>query len=139
VGTTDSELAFCYMLETLRLAFPHGEPDLAALRAAIQKVTQQLAQHGLFNYLLSNGEYLFAHCADKLCYVLRHAPFADAHLIDQDVTVEFSELTTPDDKVAVIATLPLTDNEAWAVMEPGEFAVFQHGAPVAACDPSFPT
>jgi glutamine amidotransferase len=46
--------------------------------------------------------------------------------------VDFSELTTPDDKVAVIATLPLTDNEAWAVMAPGEFAVFQHGAPVAA-------
>ena len=132
VGTTDSELAFCYLLETLRIAFPQGEPELAALRAAIEKVTQQLAQHGLFNYLLSNGEYLFAHCADKLCYVLRHAPFADAHLIDQDVTVDFSELTTPDDKVAVIATLPLTDNEAWAVMEPGEFAVFQHGAPVAA-------
>jgi len=33
VGTTDSELAFCYLLETLRLAFPHGEPGLAALRA----------------------------------------------------------------------------------------------------------
>ena len=54
-----------------------------------------IAQHGRFNYLLSNGEYLFAHCADKLCYILRHAPFAQAHLIDQDVTVDFSALTTP--------------------------------------------
>ena len=132
VGRTDSELAFCYLLETLCRAFPRRQPDLAALRTAIQQVTRQLAQYGVFNYLLSNGEYLFAHCADRLCYVLRHAPFAEAHLIDQDVTVDFRELTTPDDKVAVIATLPLTDNEAWLVMQPGELLVFQHGAPIAA-------
>ena len=132
VGKTDSELAFCHVLESLRAEFPQGEPDFAALHAAIQRITRELASHGAFNYLLSNGEYLFAHCADKLCYVLRHAPFARAHLIDQDVTVDFNELTTPDDKVAVIATLPLTDNEAWTAMQPGELLVFRHGAPVAA-------
>jgi Cd2+/Zn2+-exporting ATPase len=37
----------------------------------------------------------------------------------------------PDDKVAVIATQPLTDNETWAAMRPGELLVFQHGEPVA--------
>ncbi len=131
VGGTDSERAFCRLLETLRTAFPRGQPDSASLRAAIAQVTGELAQHGLFNYLLSNGETLFAHCADKLCYVLRHAPFADAHLIDQDVSVDFSELTTPDDKVAVIATVPLTDNEVWTAMQPGQLLMFRHGAPVA--------
>jgi glutamine amidotransferase len=132
VGRTDSELAFCHLLETLRAAFPRGQPDRAALLALIQQITRQVMQHGPLNYLLSNGEYLFAHCADKLCYILRRAPFARAHLIDQDVTVDFSELTTPDDRVAVIATLPLTDNEVWTVMQPGELLVFEHGAPVAA-------
>jgi glutamine amidotransferase len=127
VGQTDSELAFCYLLETLRTAFPQGRPAIAELLTVVREVTQRLASHGIFNYLLSDGEYLFAHCADKLCYIQRRAPFTHAHLVDEDVTVDFSELTTPNDKVAVIATLPLTDNETWVPMVPGELLVFQHG------------
>jgi predicted glutamine amidotransferase len=127
VGTTDSERAFCYMLEQLRERFPLGEPPLQECFAVLREMTQELRQHGRFNYLLSNGEYLVAHCTDNLCYVLRHAPFAPAHLIDDDVTVDFSALTTPHDKVAVIATTPLTDNEQWTRMNAGELLVFQHG------------
>ncbi|MBI4205278.1 MAG: class II glutamine amidotransferase [Betaproteobacteria bacterium] len=130
VGTTDSELAFCYLLEVLRTQFPDRQPVLDQLFPLLREVTGKLARHGLFNYLLSNGEYLVAYCADHLSYILRHAPFTQAHLIDQDVTVDFSALTTPDDKVAVIATEPLTDNEIWTPMQPGELQVFQHGAPV---------
>lgn len=132
VGTTDSERAFCYMLEQLRLRHPDGEPPVADIFSTIVELTHELARHGRFNYLLSNGEFLITHCTDRLCYVLRHAPFAQAHLIDQDVTVDFSALTTPDDKVAVIATAPLTDNEKWIEMRPGELLMFQHGEPVIA-------
>jgi len=45
--------------------------------------------------------------------------------------VDFSALTTPADKVAVIATTPLTDNEEWTRMRPGELLAFQHGKAVA--------
>jgi predicted glutamine amidotransferase len=130
VGTTDTERAFCYMLEQLRQRFPERQPPLAAAFDLLCELTRDIAQHGRFNYLLSNGEYLIAHCADKLCYILRHAPFAQAHLIDQDVTVDFSALTTPEDKVAVIATTPLTDNEHWTEMAAGQLIAFEHGAPV---------
>lgn len=129
VGTTDSERAFCHILETLRSQFPHGSPQLEALYGAVKGVTQELAQNGMFNYLLCNGEYLFAHCADQLSYVLRRAPFGRAHLKDQDITVDFSRLTTPNDRVAVIATLPLTDNETWTEMAPGELLLFKDGEP----------
>ena len=127
VGTTDSERAFCYILESLRRRFPADQPPLAQCFEVVRDLTRELAQRGRFNYLLSNGEYLIAHCTDKLCYILRHAPFAQAHLIDDDVTVDFSALTTPDDKVAVIATTPLTDNEQWTTMKPGQIMAFQHG------------
>jgi glutamine amidotransferase len=127
VGTTDSERAFCYILETLRQRFPREQPPLKECFAVVSDLTQELRQFGRFNYLLSNGEYLIAHCADNLCYILRHAPFAQAHLIDEDVTVDFSALTTPHDKVAVIATTPLTDNETWTPMQPGQLLAFQHG------------
>jgi glutamine amidotransferase len=128
VGTTDSERAFCYMLEGLRRQSPDEQPPLERCFSTLGDITRELAGHGRFNYLLSNGEYLIAHCADNLCYILRHAPFAQAHLIDDDVTVDFSALTTPDDKVALIATTPLTDNETWTEMRPGELLAFQHGS-----------
>jgi predicted glutamine amidotransferase len=132
VGTTDSERAFCYMLERLREQCPSPQPTLNECFPVLRDITSELSQHGRFNYLLSNGSYLIAHCSDNLCYVLRHAPFAPAHLIDQDVTVDFSALTTPDDKVAVIATTPLTDNEKWIEMRPGQLLAFQHGELVLA-------
>jgi glutamine amidotransferase len=127
VGTTDSERAFCYLLEALRRRFPDKQPPLEQCFEAVCEVTREVAKHGRFNFLLSNGEYLMAHCSDNLCYVLRHAPFANAHLIDDDVTVDFRALTTPDDKVAVIATTPLTDNERWAKLKPTELVAFHHG------------
>lgn len=130
VGTTDSERAFCYLLERLRAHFPHAQPTLDQCFTVLRTLTQEIAQHGRFNYLLSNGEYLIAHCHDTLCYILRHAPFAQAHLIDEDVTVDFNALTTPQDKVAVIATTPLTDNEQWTAMQPGQLIAFQHGVAV---------
>jgi glutamine amidotransferase len=127
VGATDSELAFCYMLQNLQAAFPRGQPPFAELYATLQELTTALDRHGRFNYLLSNGEVLFAHCFDKLSYILRRAPFATAHLVDEDMTVDFSQLTTANDKVAVIATTPLTDNENWTTIPAGALLVFCDG------------
>ncbi len=130
VGQTDSERAFCWMLQQLRGRSPSARPPLAQLRGWLAEITAQIATHGEFNFLLSNGDGLFVHCATRLSYVVRQAPFTVAHLKDQDVTVDFSQVTTPDDRVAVIATLPLTDNEEWTTIEPGSLLLFVDGAPV---------
>jgi predicted glutamine amidotransferase len=132
VGTTDTETAFCHLLETLRRRFPSGRPPLADLYEAIMAITHELRRHGPFNYLLSDGEHFFAHCSTKLHYIVRKAPFAAAHLIDRDVTVDFNELTTPSDRVAVIATTPLTDNEVWTPIATDRLMVFHDGAPLEA-------
>jgi len=132
VGTTDSEGAFCYMLQTLQQRFPTGQPPLAELYRALGELTTELAGLGRFNYLMSNGEVLFAHCTDKLSYIVRQAPFATAHLVDDDVTVDFSRVTTENDRVAVIATLPLTDNETWTTIAPGALLVFRDGERIEA-------
>lgn len=129
VGETDSEKAFCLMLETLRQNFPEGKPPLDKLYWVLKEITDAIAEKGIFNYLLSDGEHFFAHCSTKLSYIIRQAPFAAAHLIDQDVTVDFREVTTERDRVAVIATTPLTDNEVWTPILPGELLVFQDGSP----------
>jgi glutamine amidotransferase len=130
VGETDSEQAFCWILERLRLTFPRQKPSLAELYGVLQTATETLATYGVFNYLLSDGEHFFAHCSNRLCYVIREAPFAAAHLIDEDITVDFSELTRPTDRVAVIATAPLTDNEVWIPIPSRKLIVFQDGKPI---------
>jgi predicted glutamine amidotransferase len=127
VGTTDSEKAFCSILESLRQRFPTTKPPLKNLQAALKTITEHLASQGVFNYLLSDGDSFFAHCSTNLSYIVRQAPFGAAHLIDQDVTVDFQELTRPSDRVAVIATAPLTDNETWTHFQPGELLTFQDG------------
>ena len=80
--------------------------------------------------MLSDGSALFAHCSTKLHYIVRKYPFTTACLSDEDVTVDFSEVTTPNDRVALIVTEPLTTNEVWTQFAPGEMKVFVDGAVV---------
>jgi predicted glutamine amidotransferase len=127
VGQTDSEKAFCWILQNLRAYFGDIPPALDVLFTHLHFLTLQLCQHGQCNYLLSNGHVLFAHCSTQLCYVERKAPFSAAHLSDHDVTVDFSAVTRPNDRVAIIATQPLTDNEHWETMPAGSLWCFREG------------
>lgn len=129
VGSTDSEAAFCDLLDVLWQCFGDVEPATADLCLAVRQWADRMAACGSFNFLLSNGEQLFAHCATRLSYVVRQAPFARVHLADADVDVDFSAVTTPTDRVAVIATVPLTTNEEWTPIEPGQLFLFEDGTP----------
>jgi predicted glutamine amidotransferase len=129
VGDTDSERAFCLILETVRNTFPDQKPEPQALYEVLQSITTQIAAYGVFNYLLSDGVHFFAHCSTLLSYVVRQAPFAQAHLVDQDIEVDFQGLTKPQDRVAIIATMPLTDNEVWTAIAPNQLVMFQDGQP----------
>ncbi|MCX9157375.1 class II glutamine amidotransferase [Niveibacterium sp. 24ML] len=143
VGATDSERAFCYILQSLRMQFPQGEPDADSLYQALRALAGELGAYGEFNFLLADGLRLYAHCASRLAYIVRQAPFGVAHLKDQDLSVDFKEVTTPDDRVAVIATIPLTDDEPWQQIDRGTLLAFKDGQAVhyddmktgAGCEP----
>lgn len=129
VGNTDSERAFCFLLQQLRERFGDQAPDLHTLRAALADLVGAIARHGTFNMMLSDGTALFAHCSTKLCYVVRQYPFAAACLADEDLSVDFSQVTTPSDRVAIIVTTPLTTNETWTDFAEGELKLFVDGLP----------
>ncbi len=128
VGTTDSELAFAYIMQELRKTFP-DYPGSETLFQFMTELTKSIGARGVFNFLFSNGEFLFAHCSTKLSYIVRQAPFSTARLKDREMTVDFSSVTTEIDRVAVIATQPLTDNETWTTLEPGTLWFFRDGIP----------
>ena len=116
--------------QNLRRRFASRPPSQAQLFETLHQLTLEVGALGAFNFLLSNGDCLFAHCSTRLTYIIRQAPFAVAHLSDQDLSIDFSDVTTPDDRVAVIATVPLTDNESWTTMPSGSLWLFEEGAPV---------
>lgn len=126
VGTTDSEHAFCWMLEQLR-ALGDECPPARRIDAEIRRLCAALAPLGVFNMLLSDGRTLYAFCGKRLCYLTRRAPFGKATLIDEDLSVDFSKVTRPDDVVSVIATRPLTRDEAWIDASPGQLLVWRDG------------
>ena len=130
VGNTDSERAFCYLLEQLVVRFGYCEPSLNDIFQVLEELSPQIAEYGTFNFCLSNGQALFSYATTKLHWLVREYPFKPAQLIDLDVEVDFSQMTTSEDRVAVITTEPLTQNETWTAFKAGEMILFQAGQPI---------
>jgi glutamine amidotransferase len=130
VGQTDSERAFCWLMQELAKAHA-GLPPVAELTRTLRELVPRVAAHGSFNALLSNGEALWAHCSTRLHHVLRRHPFTRASLHDEDVSVDFAAVTSPSDRVAVVVTEPLTRDEHWVAFAPGEIRVYVEGVPAA--------
>ncbi len=130
VGDTDSELAFCWLMQELAKAHA-SVPSVQELTCTLRELLPQPAAHGSFNLLLSNGQALWAHASTHLHWLVRQHPFGAATLADRDLSVDFGALTSPQDRVAVVATEPLTAGEPWQAMARGELRVFVDGAPLA--------
>src|SRR5690606_1635873 len=128
VGTTDSERAFCWLLGGIKdqLGKEHTG-TIERLARSTKNHCDQLRERGVFNMLFSDSEHLFVYCSTKLSWITRRSPFGKATLHDQDITVDFERVTTPNDVVTVIATEPLTRDETWESMQAGELLVFKDG------------
>ncbi|EJL6397219.1 class II glutamine amidotransferase [Vibrio navarrensis] len=127
VGQTDSEKAFCWLLNQLERRYPETPQDMESVFTYLASCCEVLKEKGVFNMLMSDGEYVMTYCTNHLYWITRRAPFGKAALLDEDVEINFQEETTPNDVVSVIATQPLTGNEAWQRMKPGEYGLFHFG------------
>lgn len=126
VGDTDSELAFCWLLQEISKSHA-GVPGVDELTLTLRELVPQIARHGTFNFLLSNGQAMWTHCSTKLHWLERKYPFAQVQLKDEDVSVDLAEFNSVNDRLAIIVTEPLTTNEKWTAYSPGEFRVFVDG------------
>lgn len=128
VGETDSEYAFCHILNSIEneQISSWTDENFKWLHSELKKIND----YGNFNCLLSDGEYLFCYY-DKngyngLCFVQRKAPFSIVHLKDEDFEINLSEEKDPSQKGFIIATRRLT-NERWENFHPTELIVFKNG------------
>lgn len=127
MGDTDSEHAFCWLLGQLQNDEHLWRSDQPAFLQKLHRLCEQLRALGVFNMLLSDGEYLYTYCSTKLGHITRRAPFGLAQLKDKELSIDFTQHTTEADVVSVIATEPLTDNEVWQAMQCGELLVWRAG------------
>ena len=113
----------------------HSYDFLQRICAQIVEGDEELT---IMNFLLGCGESnLFAYSWpgarpgskvwNGLFYTIRKPPFSKAKLADVDYSVDFSTCTTPADRVAVIATAPLTVDEEWKEFKRGQLLMFDRG------------
>ena len=141
VGDTDSEAFFCTLLNALRAEFCEL-PTLPVLYETLQRLCAEIVSGEedttILNFLLGCGPYtLFAYSWpgarpgssiwNGLYYTIRRPPFSTASLVDCDYAVDFSTVTTAADRVAVIATAPLTTDEEWKEFKRGQLLLFENG------------
>jgi len=128
IGDTDSEHAFCYLLERIRKRGIDSwhEKDFSWLLSELRKINS----YGYFNCLLSDGEHLFAYrgydAKRELHFVSRVPPYGKVRLLDQDFEIDLGADKDQMKHGVVVATCPLT-SEAWVPFSPGHLMVFKDG------------
>ena len=108
VGETDSEFAFCHLLSHVMGYYPTPSVETPWLEV-LATISELIAGHGKFNFLLSDGEHLIAYGHDRLHRLESH-----------DGGVSF----------ALIATEPLGNAGQWTPFEAGELRIYRAGVPV---------
>lgn len=141
IGGTDSEAVFCAILNALKAEFDEL-PTLSVLHKFLSLLCDEIVrgdeESTIFNFLLGCGEYTqFAYSWpgrrpgskvwNGLYYLVREPPFSTAQLTDVDYSIDFSKVTTPKDRVAVITTSPLTNEEGWTEFERGQLLMVDKG------------
>jgi predicted glutamine amidotransferase len=131
VGETDSEHAFCYLLERLRKRNIRawGLADFRFLESELRKINR----FGIFNCLLSDGDHLFAYRGfdekRTLYFLNRVPPYGRVRLLDQDFSIDLGKGRHAGTFGFIVATRPLTD-EAWIPFPSGRLLVFRDGKTV---------
>lgn len=127
IGTTDSEHACCWILDQIREKYPLKTTINKEFALFIKNLCLEMKKLGVANFLLTDSQMIFAFCSTTLYWITRKAPFGQAQLLDEDMTIDFSQKTTPRDQVTIIATQALTKNEQWNKIEIATMVVFHEG------------
>jgi predicted glutamine amidotransferase len=131
VGQTDSERAFCWLLQRLQQHFGGAAlPAWPELAAVLHPWLEQLGGHGVFNAILSDGRGVLAHATTRLSWLQRQHPFGTVRLIDQELELDLAAANRPGDRMVLLATSPLTHAEPWHAFEAGETRLFVDGRSV---------
>jgi glutamine amidotransferase len=120
VGETDSEYAFCALLERILPGTGLGER-----LAVLAEFAAELRALGPANFLYSDGDTLFVH-GDRRSPGGGRAPVPPGlHVLERSCA--------PDQRVVLTASVPLTVEPGWRALAQGELLALRAGLIVAEC------
>ena len=123
VGDTDSEAAFCALIDRMRPLWHDGVPHLAERLDVVVAFAAELRTLGPANFLYSDGDAIFAH---------GHRRRSDAGAIEPPGLHVLCRrcIEAAEQEVALVASVPLT-SEAWRPLVEGEVVVLRAGRVIA--------
>lgn len=121
-GTTDSEHALHWLADRL-----HGCPP-EIFSCELQRYASQIASVGRFNFLLSDGEHLWAYAHDAL-FVLERRGSHDrtVTMLRAGQSVHLADHKRQGESAIIVASEPLTD-EDWRRLPAGTLLTIKDGA-----------
>lgn len=120
LGETDSEWAFCHLLDRLaedRDIF--AEERFPRLLSVLDDFAEKLRGLGKSNFLLSEGRHLFAHGHTSL------------YAVSRSCRQESCDAPEKAQRVMLLATQPTTHHETWRKLPTGRITVFRKGLEIA--------
>lgn len=137
VGDTDSETAFCRLLDRLAPLWQDGTPSLAARLEVLHAMAAELRALGPANFIYTDGDALFAHGDRRIQPDGRIAP-PGLMLLERQCEVDPQALapagiglaaaaSDTEQHVVLFASVALSD-EPWRALTPGEVVAVRHGA-----------
>ncbi|WP_373089614.1 class II glutamine amidotransferase [Sneathiella sp.] len=133
MGETDSEHAFCYMLDKLAPLWREGIPPVERRLAVIAAVAAEIRELGSSNFLYSDSDCLFVHSDlrrfdENGIFGPRRAPAL--HWIDRrDLHASGLNVTSPDSashNAMMFASVPLSDDD-WQPLPRGSVLAVRNG------------
>ena len=141
IGDTDSEVAFCFLLERLATLWGRRASKLPAIELRLEIVADfaaMLRQLGPFNFIYSDGDALFVHAHRRTQSDGSVQP-PGLHLLDRSCNEQPVDLTQSGvllapmaQELALVASVPLTD-EPWEPIGEGEVIALTRGIVYARC------
>jgi len=138
IGNTDSEATFCAILNALRAEFTDHMPSLPVLYEKLQSLCQEIVDYDpkgtILNFLLTCGPHVLwvyswpgARPGSKVWNGLHYTVRTNGMTGDESNDM-FVSVKSPD-LVSIVATAPLTEDETWIELQPGELVVLDEGIP----------
>lgn len=145
IGDTDSEYAFCALLERLQ-ALWHAARGIPAIEERLERVAgfaAELRRLGPANFIYADGDALFAHGdrrthadgirAPGLHILARNCALAPGSYEASGLAIGSAHAMQ---EVMLAASVPLTADEPWRPLAEGEVVALRGGRIVAQCAPS---
>ncbi len=139
IGNTDSEVAFCALLEALAPVWADGAPAIEERLDTVTRFAAALRPLGPANFIYADGELLFAHGHRRTQADGHIAPPGLTMLqrrcaVDRDALPQAGVAVEPGPGLQLLtlfASVPLTD-EAWRPLAEGEIVVARDGEVIPA-------